>query len=70
MMTRDETNGMLRALEAQIRGAQALLNVIVREGSLEDKADDILRVESVKLINVEREVNIARGWNPTTWDRS
>lgn len=63
MMTRDETNGMLRALEAQIRGAEALLNVIMREGSLTDKADDIVRAESVKLINVERAVNEARGWN-------
>ena len=62
-MDKNETNGMLRLLEAQGRALEAAVKLVERDGVFDPKADDTLARLKVDLINWNQKLLEVRGWN-------
>jgi hypothetical protein len=62
-MNKDETNGYLKAVEAQLRAVEVLLEEINRSGDLNDQAWESFRVAKVDLTNFVSGFSVIRGWN-------
>ncbi len=62
-MDKNETNGMLRLLEAQGRALENAVKLVERDGVLDPKADEILARLKVDLVNWNQKLLEVRGWN-------
>jgi hypothetical protein len=62
-MDKAETNGYLRAIEAQLLAVEAVLEEVNRSGDLNDKAYDAFRKVRMDLINAAHAFKEVRGWN-------
>jgi len=62
-MDKAETNGFLRAVEAQLRAVEDALIEIDRIGDLNDEAYTVFRAVKADLINVSQAFKDVRGWN-------
>lgn len=62
-MTKEETNGFLRATERQLQAVEDALQEIDRRGDLNDQAFEVLRTIKVDLINLTSKFSEVRGWN-------
>jgi hypothetical protein len=62
-MDKNETNGMLRLLEAQGRALEDAVKLVERDGVFGPKADEILARLKVDLINWNQKLLEVRGWN-------
>lgn len=62
-MNKNETNGMLRILEAQGRALEDAIRMVEREGVLDPKAEEILARLKVDLVNWNHKLLDVRGWN-------
>lgn len=60
---KNETNGMLRLLEAQGRALEDAVKLVERDGVFDPKADEILTRLKVDLINWNQKLLEVRGWN-------
>jgi hypothetical protein len=64
-MDKAETNGYLRAVEAQLRALEEALGEVDDRGHLNDKAYAVFRKVRVDLINLRQEALAIRAWNMT-----
>ena len=62
-MDKAETNGYLRAIEAQLRAVEDALTEVDRNGDINDEAYAVLRKVKVDLVNVTQALKDVRGWN-------
>ena len=62
-MDKAETNGYLRAVEAQMRATEAALLEIHYNGSLTPDAEQVFREVRVELTNLTQRLFEVRGWN-------
>jgi len=62
-MDKAETNGYLRAIEAQLRAVEDALTEVDRTGDINDEAYAVLRKVKIDLINVTQALKDVRGWN-------
>jgi len=62
-MNKAETNGYLRAIEAQLRAVEDALTEVDRTGDINDEAYAVLRKVKIDLINVTQALKDVRGWN-------
>ena len=62
-MSRDETNGMLRAVELQLRAVEEILATIDRKGDLADEAFERFRTLKIDLVNLTVAADAVRAWN-------
>ena len=62
-MDKNETNGMLRLLEAQGRALEDAVKLVEREGVFDPKAEEILARLKVELVNWNQKLLDVRGWN-------
>ena len=63
-MDKNETNGMLRLLEAQGRALEDAVKLVERDGIFDPKADEILARLKVDIVNWNQKLLEVRGWNP------
>jgi hypothetical protein len=64
-MDKAETNGYLRAVEAQFRAVELALSELDERGHLNDKAHAVFRKVRIDLINLSAEALAIRAWNMT-----
>lgn len=62
-MDKAETNGYLRAIEAQLLAVEDALTEVDRTGDINDEAYAVLRKVKIDLINVTQALKDVRGWN-------
>ena len=62
-MDKNETNGMLRLLEAQGRALEDAVKLVESDGIFDPKADEILARLKVDLVNWNQKLLEVRGWN-------
>ena len=62
-MDKAETNGYLRAIEAQLLAVEALLEEVNRTGDLTGIAYDKFREVRMNIINANHAFKEVRGWN-------
>jgi acetone carboxylase gamma subunit len=62
-MTRDETNGMLRAVVIQLRAVEEALAEIDRKGGVADPAWDPFRELKLAAIDLTAAAERVRAWN-------
>ena len=62
-MDKNETNGMLRVLEAQGRALEEAVKLVECNGIFDPKADEILARLKMDLVNWNQKLLEVRGWN-------
>jgi hypothetical protein len=62
-MDKAETNGYLRAIEAQLLAVEDALTEVDRTGDINDEAYAVLRKVKIDLINITQTLKDVRGWN-------
>jgi hypothetical protein len=62
-MDKAETNGYLKAIEAQLLAVEAAITEVDRHGNLTDSAYEALREVKIKLTNLTQSFTEVRGWN-------